>query len=255
MDDMELNKLFDEKINEKRKEMDNKAISIQENSNVTNSENEIIDVNNYSMDTPSTTSNGNVFMHAWEHNRVAIDIAKQKYENVNKQKKIGDKIEKVATRKTNADIEEVNTAVEEQEKNIKVRKQRIKNELLALNNERVYLMREQKHRLKLQKFNQRKEKYGDLMMKYCRRKQKDEHGKMVYLKDNDGNYILNYPNGFTLFFLLLFDTIVMTLNQIMEVLTTTNKVVIKGFFILLVCLILFVEPIRNFFLGIIGIKN
>lgn len=263
IEDKDFDKMLDDKLKEKKKKQE---AEIEIKDDISKSSDlpggEIITVEDDKSNYPAQPSSEdgkiyeeNSIIRAWAANNAsAYEIARTKYEDINKQKRIGKKIEKVATRKTNADIESANTAVEEQEKDIKVKKQQIKNELLKLKNDKVFLTREQKHRLKMQNFQHRKEKYGDLMMKYCRRKQKDEHGKMVYLKDEKGNYLLNYPNAFTLFWLILFDTIVNTLNQVSEVCSSVNKVVVKGFFIILICLIIFVEPIRQWIFGLIGMK-
>lgn len=187
------------------------------------------------------------------NNDTAIDMAKKQYEALKNQKNIASKMSKVVNRKTNADIDTANIKVEEQEKDNRVKKQQIKNELLKLHNDKVYMQREQKHRLKMQKFAQRKEKYGELLTRHCQKRQKNKDGKWEYLTDENGKPIINMPNGFVLFWLIVLDSIVQFLNLGAEIIGKTNKVVFKSLFIIFIILLLFVAPFRTWLLGLIGI--
>lgn len=188
------------------------------------------------------------------NNDTAIDMAKRQYEDLKNQKNIANKMGKVVNRKTNADIDTANIKVEEQEKNNKVKKQKIKNELLKLHNDKVFMIREQKHRLKMQKFQQRKEKYGELLTRHCQKKRKNKEGKWEYITGEDGKPEINMPNGFTLFWLIVLDSIVQFLNLGAEVIGKTNKVVFKSIGIIFILLLLLVAPFRSWLLGLIGIS-
>ena len=196
----------------------------------------------------------NHLVTALVNNETAIEIAKQQYEGLKNQKNIANKMGKVVNRKTNADIDSANIKVEEQEKDNKIKKQKIKNELLKLHNDKVFMQREQKHRLKMQKFEQRKEKYGELLTRHCQRKRKNKEGKWEYVVDESGKPVLNMPNGFVLFWLIVLDSIVQFLNLGAEVVGKTNKVVFKSLGIIFIILMLFVAPFRTWLLGLIGIQ-
>lgn len=62
------------------------------------------------------------------------------------------------------------------------------------------------------------------------------------------------PNAFTLFWLIVFDSIVMFLNQTADIFGGLNKVVFKIFWILIIALIIFVPPVRQWLFGLIGIN-
>ena len=196
----------------------------------------------------------NKLVTALMNNDTAIDMARKQYEDLKNQKNIANKMNKVVNRKTNADIDTANLKVEEQEKDNKVKKQEIKNELLKLHNDKVYMQREQKHRLKMQTFQHRKEKYGELLIRHCQKKVKNKDGKWEYLTDENGKPVINMPNGFTLFWLIVLDSIVQFLNLGAEVIGKTNKVVFKSLGIIFIILLLFVPPFRNWLLGLIGIN-
>lgn len=196
----------------------------------------------------------NKLVTALINNDTAIDMARKQYEDLKNQKNIANKMSKVVNRKTNADIDTANLKVEEQEKDNKVKKQEIKNELLKLHNDKVYMQREQKHRLKMQTFQHRKEKYGELLTRHCQKKVKNKDGKWEYLTDENGKPLINMPNGFTLFWLIVLDSIVQFLNLGAEVIGKTNKVVFKSLGIIFIILLLFVPPFRNWLLGLIGIN-
>lgn len=196
----------------------------------------------------------NHLVSALMNNDEAIKMAKQQYEDLRNQKGIANKMSAVVNRKTNADIQTANIKVEEQEKNNKVKKQEIRNELLKLHNDKVYMKREQKHRLKMQKFAQRKEKYGELLTRHCQKKRKNKEGKWEYVTDEKGNPAINMPNGFTLFWLIVLDSIVQFLNLGAEVIGKTNKVVFKSLGIIFIILLLVVAPFRSWLLGLIGIS-
>ena len=184
----------------------------------------------------------------------AIEIAKKQYENLENQKNIANKMSKVVNRKTNADIDTANLKVEKQEKNNKVKKQEIKNELLKLKNEKIYMQREQMHQLKMQKTRHRLEKYGELLTRHCQKKVKDKDGKWQYQVDSNGKPLINAPNGFTLFWLIILDSIVQFLNLGAEVISKTNKVVLKSLGIIFIILLLLVPPFRDWLLSLIGVK-
>lgn len=196
----------------------------------------------------------NSLVSALMNNNEAIKIAKQQYEDLRNQKDIANKMSKVVNRKTNADIDTAKIKVEEQEKDNKVKKQKIKNELLKLHNDKVFLEKEQKHRLKMQKKQQRIEKYGELLTRHCQKKRKNKEGKWEYIVDENGKPDINMPNAFTLFWLIVLDSIVQFLNLGAEVIGKTNKVVFKSLGIVFIVLLLFVAPFRNWLLGLIGIK-
>lgn len=199
------------------------------------------------------TQNNN-FVNAMTNNSVAIDIARDKLSALKNQKKIGKQIERVVRKNTQTDIESANIKVQEKDKNNKVKKAEIRNELLRLENERIYLKKEQKHRLDMQRAKHIRDNYEDLLLRTCRKKQKDANGKWVYCKDKDGNDIINIPGKFKLFWLRLFDGIISTLNQTADIFGALNKNVLKGGFILLLIAFLFIPPFREWLIGLIGIK-
>lgn len=187
-------------------------------------------------------------------NDTAISIAKQKFEELKNQKQLATKMGKVVNKKADADIETADLKVEQQRVANKVEKARQKNELLKCKNERKFLKRESKHNLSMQKFEQRKEKYGDLLLRHCRKKIKNAEGKWEYQFDKNGNAIINMPNGFILFWLIVFDSIVMFLNQTADIFAGLNKVVFKTFWIILICIILLVPAFRQWLFGLIGLN-
>ncbi len=189
------------------------------------------------------------------NNEVAIQMAKESYAALKNQKKIGKQIESVVKKNTQVDIETADIKVQEKDKNNKVKKAEIKNELLKLKNDRIYLEKEQKHRLEMQRAQQIREKYEDLLLRTCRKKQKDENGKWQFIDDPiTGKPVINIPGKFKLFWLKLFDGIVSTLNQTADIFGALNKNVLKGGFFLLLILILFVPPFREWLFALIGIK-
>lgn len=196
----------------------------------------------------------NKLVNAVMENDTALEIAKAKFEDIKNQKNLANKMGKVVNKKANTDIESADLKVEQQRLANKVEKARQQNELLKCQEERKYLLKESKHRLQMQKFAQRKEKYADLLLRHCRKKVKNAQGKWEYQTDKDGNAIINMPNAFTLFWLIVFDSIVMFLNQTADIFSGLNKVVFKVFWVVLICLILFVQPIREWLFGLIGIN-
>lgn len=199
------------------------------------------------------TKNNN-FVEAMTDNSVAIDIAREKYNTLKNQKKIGKQIEDVVKKNTETEIKSAEIKVQEKDKNNKVKQAEIKNELLRLENERIYLKKERKHKLDMQRAQHIRDNYEDLLLRTCRKKQKDANGKWVYVKDKDGNDIINVPGRFKLFWLRLFDGIISTLNQTADIFGALNKNVLKGGFILLVFALLFIPPFREWLIGLIGIK-
>lgn len=210
--------------------------------------------------TVSNTSNfstqvaNNGLINALSNNDVAIQMAQDSYNALKNQKKIGKSIEKVVKKNTEVDIESADIRVQEKDKNNKVKKAEIKNELLRLKNEKTYLKREQRQKLAMQRAEHIREKYEDLLLRTCRKKTKGEDGKWKYHKDENGKDIINIPGKFKLFWLRLFDGIVSTLNQTAEIFGALNKNVLKGGFIILVLLLIFVPPFRSWLLGLIGIN-
>lgn len=198
-------------------------------------------------------NNDNTLVEALVNNETAIDIAKQQYSDLKNQKQIAKKMGNVVNRKTNADIETANLLVSKQEVNNKVEKTEQANKILKLKQERKYLKREQKHRLTMQRAEHLKEQYGDLLLRTCRKKAKGEDGKWHYQKDENGKDIINVPGRIRFFFIRLFDGIVSGLNQTAEIIGALNKNVIKGVFIIIVLLIIFVPPLRAWLLNLIGI--
>lgn len=196
----------------------------------------------------------NKLVNAVMENDTALEIAKAKFEDIKNQKNLANKMGKVVNKKANTDIETADLKVEQQRLANKVEKARQKNELLKAREERKYLIKESKHKMAMQKFAHRKEKYADLLLRHCRKKVKGANGKWEYQFDKNGNAIINMPNAFTLFWLIVFDSIVMFLNQTADIFAGLNKVVFKIFWILLICLILFVPPVRQWLFGLIGIK-
>lgn len=142
-------------------------------------------------------------------NDTALEIAKTKFEDIKNQKHLATKMGKVVNKKADTDIETADLKVEQQRLANKVEKARQKNELLKCEEERKYLLKESKHKLNMQKFAHRKEKYADLLLRHCRKKVKNAEGKWEFQTDQDGNAIINMPNAFTLFWLIVFDSIVM----------------------------------------------
>lgn len=196
----------------------------------------------------------NEFIEAMTNNNVAIQMAQDSYNNIKNQKNIAKGIEKVAVENTKTDIESADIKVQEKKKNNKVKKQEIANDLFKLKQEKKYLQRESKHKLTMQRFNQRKEKYGDLLLRHCRKKSKNAEGKWEYQTDKNGDAIINMPNSFTLFFLIIFDSLVMFLNQTTDVFSGLNKVVFKAFWFIVIAIILFVPAAREWLFGLIGLK-
>lgn len=198
-------------------------------------------------------NNDNTLVEALVNNETAIDIAKQQYSDLKNQKQIAKKMGNVVNRKTNADIETANLLVSKQEVNNKVEKTEQANKILKLKQERKYLKREQKHRLAMQRAEHLKEQYGDLLLRTCRKKSKGEDGKWHYQKDENGKDIINVPGKIRFFFIRLFDGIISGLNQTADIIGALNKNVIKGAFIIVVLLIIFVPPLRSWLLGLIGL--
>lgn len=196
----------------------------------------------------------NKLVNAIMQNDTAIGIAKQKFEELKNQKQLATKMGKVVNKKADADIESADLKVEQQRLANKVEKARQKNELLKCRAERKLLQKESKHRLSMQKFEQRKEKYGDLLLRHCRKRVKNADGKWEYQFDNAGNAIINMPNSFVLFWLIIFDSIVMFLNQTADIFSGLNKVVFRVFWIILICIILFVPSVRQWLFGLIGLN-
>lgn len=195
----------------------------------------------------------NTLVQALVNNETAIDIAKEQYQDLKNQKHIAKKMGKVVDKKTNADIETADLLVKDQIVSNKIKKAQQRNKLLELQNERVLLKKEQKHELSRQRARHIKEKHYDLLLRTCRKKQKDENGKWSFVDDKNGDPIINIPNKFTFFWIRLWDGLVSTLNQTSDILGAINKNVFKGLFIILLCLILFVPPLRAWLLALIGI--
>lgn len=196
----------------------------------------------------------NEFVQAMTNNEVAIQMARDGYNDIKNQKNIAKGIKKVAIDNTKTDIETAKIKVEDKKKNNKVKRQEIKNELYKLKQDKIYLEKESKHKLAMQKFNQRKEKYGDLLLRHCRKKVKNAEGKWEYQVDEKGDAIINMPNGFVLFWLIVFDSIVMFLNQTADIFGSLNKIVFKVFWIILILIVLFIPPVRQWLFGLIGLN-
>jgi hypothetical protein len=198
--------------------------------------------------------NENKFVDAMTSNNVAIEIAKKEYETLKNQEGIAKKIGKVIKENTEVEIETAKIKVEEKDKDNRVKRQEIKNDLLRLRNEKIYIKKEHKHKLEMQRARQIREKYEDLLLRTCRKKQKDENGKWMFVDDENGRPIVNIPNKIRLFFLRTFDGLISTLNQTADIFGLLNKNVLKGGFIILILLLIFVPPLRVWLLGLIGIK-
>lgn len=196
--------------------------------------------------------NDNKLVDALVNNETAISIAKKQYEDLANQKQIAKKMGNVVNRKTNADIETADLLVKEQEVSNKVKKAEQRNKLLQLKNERTYLKREQKHRLQMQREKQLREKYGDLLLRTCRKKQKDENGKSVFVNDKNGDPIINVPSPFAFFWIRLWDSVISTLNQTADIFGALNKNVLKGGIFLIIMLLVFVPPFRSWIFGLIN---
>ena len=196
----------------------------------------------------------NEFVQAMTNNEVAIQMARDGYNDIKNQKNIAKGIKKVAIDNTKTDIETAKIKVEDKKKNNKVKRQEMKNELYKLKQDKIYLEKESKHKLAMQRFNQRKEKYGDLLLRHCRKKVKNAEGKWEYQVDDNGDAIINMPNGFVLFWLIVFDSIVMFLNQTAEIFGSLNKIVFKVFWIILILIVLFIPPVRQWLFGLIGLN-
>lgn len=196
----------------------------------------------------------NEFVQAMTNNEIAIQMARDGYNDIKNQKNIAKGIKKVAIDNTKTDIESAKIKVEDKKKNNKVKRQEIKNELYKLKQDKIYLEKESKHKLAMQRFNQRKEKYGDLLLRHCRKKVKNAEGKWEYQVDEKGDAIINMPNGFVLFWLIVFDSIVMFLNQTADIFGSLNKIVFKVFWIILIVVVLFIPPVREWLFGLIGLN-
>lgn len=199
-------------------------------------------------------TNNNSFISAMADNSVAMEMAKESYNALKNQKKIGKKIEDVVKSNTEVDIESAAIKVKEKDKNNKVKKAEINNELLRLKNERIYLEKEQKHKLQMQRAEHIRDKYEDLLLRTCRKRQKGEDGKWHYVLDKNGKEIVNIPGRFRFFWLRLFDGIISTLNQTAEIFGALNKNVLKGGIIIIILALLFIPPFREWLLGLIGIN-
>ena len=196
----------------------------------------------------------NKLVNAVMQNDTALEIAKAKFEDIKNQKNLANKMGKVVNKKANTDIETADLKVEQQRLANKVEKARQKNELLKAKEERKYLIKESRHKLAMQKFQHRKEKYGDLLLRHCRKKSKNAEGKWEFQKDKNGDFIVNMPNTFTLFWLIVFDSIVMFLNQTADIFAGLNKIVFKTFWVIIIALIIFVPPVRQWLFGLVGIN-
>jgi len=196
----------------------------------------------------------NEFVKAMTDNSVAVGMAKSEYEKLKNQKKIADKIGQVANENTKTEIESARLKVKEKDKNNKIKKQEINNELLRLKNERTLLIKEQKHAIEMQRARHIKETYYDLLLRTCRKKQKDDNGKLQYISDKDGNPIINIPSRLRLCLLRFFDGLISTLNQTAEIFSALNKNVVKAGFIILILLLIFIPPFRVWLLSLIGIS-
>ena len=183
----------------------------------------------------------------------ALDMAKEQFKNIKNQKNIARKMENVAKEKVNADIESANLQVKDQQVSNKIKRAEQRNKLIQLNADKKYLEKEAKHRLKMQSFKQMKEKNYDLLLRYFRAKHKDENGKWVYETDAQGNPTIHMPSRFSLMLVRFFDTLTNTLNQVADAVGGLNKVVFKMLFIILLAIVLFVPPVREWLLGLIGI--
>lgn len=198
--------------------------------------------------------NENKLVNALVNNETAIEIAKQQYSELKNQKQIAKKMGEVVNKKTNADIETADLMVKDQIVDNKVKKSEQRNRLLELRNERAYLKKEQKHKLAMQRARQLYERHGDLLLRTCRKRQKGDDGKYHFVNDENGKPIINTPGPLKFFFIRLFDGIVSTLNLTAEIFGALNKNVLKGGFILLILLCVFVPPFRLWLLGLIGIS-
>lgn len=201
-----------------------------------------------------TSLQDSTLVNALVNNDTAVDIVKEQYKSLPNQKNIAKKMGKVVKEKTNADIETADLIVKDQVVSNKVKKAEQKNKLLQLKNERTYIEKEQKHKLEMQRQRHLREKYEDLLLRTCRKKQKGEDGKWHFINDENGKPIINTPSPFKFFWIKLFDGIVSTLNLTAEIFSALNKNVLKGGVIILIILMLFVPPFREFVLGLIGIK-
>lgn len=205
-------------------------------------------VDNYELQTQD-----NKLVNAVMQNDTALEIAKAKFEDIKNQKNLANKMGKVVNKKANTDIESADLKVEQQRLANKVEKARQQNELLKCKEERKFLIKESKHRMIMQKFNHRKEKYGDLLRRHCRKKVKNAQGKWEYQLDKNGDAIINMPNGFTLFWLIVFDSIVMFINQTVDIFAGLNKIAFKLLWIIPI-LMLAIRPIRLWLFGLFGIN-
>lgn len=198
--------------------------------------------------------NENKLVNALVNNETAIEIAKQQYADLKNQKQIAKKMGEVVNKKTNADIETADLLVKDQVVDNKTKKAEQRNRLLQLRNERAYLKKEQTHKLAMQRARQLYERHGDLLLRTCRKRQKGDDGKYHFVNDENGKPIINTPSPLKFFFIRLFDGIVSTLNLTAEIFGALNKNVLKGGFILLILLCVFVPPFRSWLLGLIGIS-
>lgn len=198
--------------------------------------------------------NENKLVNALVNNETAIEIAKQQYADLRNQKQIAKKMGEVVNKKTNADIETADLLVKDQVVDNKTKKAEQRNRLLQLKNERAYLKKEQKHKLAMQRARQLYERHGDLLLRTCRKRQKGDDGKYHFVNDENGKPIINTPSPFKFFWIRLFDGIVSTLNLTAEIFGALNKNVLKGGFVLLILLCIFVPPFRLWLLGLIGIS-
>lgn len=196
----------------------------------------------------------NKLVNAVMQNDTALEIARAKFEDIKNQKNLANKMGKVVNKKANTDIESADLKVEQQRLANKVEKARQQNELLKCKTERKYLIKESKHKRAMQKFAHRKEKYADLLLRHCRKKVKNAEGKWEYQLDKDGNAIVNMPNAFTLFWLIVFDSIVMFLNQTSDIFGSLNKIVFRVIWWTLILVIFLVQPVREWLFGLIGIN-
>lgn len=187
-------------------------------------------------------------------NDTALQIAKEKFDELKSQKKLAGKMGAVVQKKARTDIETADLQVGKQILDNKVEKARQKNELIKCKNEKKYLNRESRHKLTMQKIAQRKEKYNDLILRHCRKKVKNANNKWEYQTDKDGNPMVVMPNLFELWALIVFDSIVTFLNQTAEVFSGINKIVFKIMFVSLLMAFIFIPPFRDWVFSLISLK-
>jgi len=187
--------------------------------------NEIINSYNEKKQSKNTQQE-NSLVESIKNNETAIELAKKKFNEIGNQEKIGNRMNEIVKKKVNADMNEVETTVIEQQTNDNIKRAELRNRLYKAKTEHKTLVRERRHELKMQKYRHRKDKFGEL------------------LKRHNIDYL---PGIVKIYIILALESIVETLNQTADIISKVNKNLVRSVFIILVLILIFVEPVREWF--------